>query len=490
MRDINFRGAVMMALAAITISPLLTHASNDPNRIDGFLGTEWYGIYMLGEKIGYASTTLEKTNYPVDGWRMSTDMTMIVNVMGMIDTMTTSDIRIFKSPGGELYSSRALVSGKTGNVNIDGSKEADEYIIKTDIGGQITTRSFAYPLDYLDSLVYLKAIASSGDLSIGDSMTISTFEPTPPLTGKIHQSLKIISKDVYVFNGVPVDVYTAEWTLMEMGVQGRTIIDMTGRELEVTLGGGLLMKLETESMAKSLDVAFDLLANNLIRPQNAIDDPQRLESLKLLISGIGEEDILRFKGQTVTKDEMGSLRVDIKRQSEPEKIVGLPVRSSRLKPFLEAGPYIQSDDEEIVDLARDIVGGETNSLKAAQLINGWVFENIEKQFTPALSNALQTLHSRQGDCGEHAALAVALMRAAGIPSRPVTGLVYFPPGDGFGYHAWVEAFVGDWVMMDPSWGEDFVNPTHIALGRGDLMEQVRIIYRVLGKMDIEVLEAR
>ncbi len=160
------------------------------------------------------------------------------------------------------------------------------------------------------------------------------------------------------------------------------------------------------------------------------------------------------------------------------------------KPFLEAGPYIQSDSDEIINLSREIVGGEKNSWEAARKINAWVYENIDRRFTPDLSNALQTLHSRQGDCGEYTALTVALMRAAGIPTRPVTGMVYYPPGDGFGYHAWIEAFVGDWIMMDSSWGEDIVNPTHIALARGDLLEQIRIINRVLGKIDIEVLEAR
>ncbi len=265
---------------------------------------------------------------------------------------------------------------------------------------------------------------------------------------------------------------------------------MAGHELEVTLGGGMLMKLETESMAKTLDSSFDFLAHNLVRPSKPIPDPEKLQYLKLRINGINEDDFLRFDGQSVSIDTASALILELKRQTEPEKIVGIPVESVRLKPYIEPGPYIQSDAAEIDSLAREIIGAETNSLAAARLINRWVYENIEKAFTPDLSNALQTLHSKQGDCGEHAALAVALMRAAGIPARPVTGLVYWPPGEGFGYHAWVEAFVGDWIMLDPSWGEDIINPSHIALARGDLLEQVRAIYNVLGKIDIEVLEAR
>jgi len=50
------------------------------------------------------------------------------------------------------------------------------------------------------------------------------------------------------------------------------------------------------------------------------------------------------------------------------------------------------------------------------------------------------------NCCDHAALAVALMRAAGIPARPVLG------GPGGNDHAWVEVYDinGNWVPVDPT----------------------------------------
>lgn len=487
---IDFKKTFVFAVIIFLSAPILLFASENPNRFDNLLGTDWYGVYLQGGKIGYASVALQKVNQPVDGWRLSMQMTMIVNTMGTTDTMITNDIRVFESPGGELYSSSHQIFRATGDIIINGSKEADEFIIHTSIGGIPLNRPFPYPVDYLDSLLFLRQYVSSGKASVGDSLTVSSFEPTPPLMSKLHQAVKIASKEIYIFNGVPTDVYTAEWTLLEMGVEGRTVIDMTGKELEITLGGGILMKLETESLAKTLDASVDILLDNLIHPKKKINDPRSLSSVKLLISGIGEEDILRTGNQTVTKRDSEIFEVEIIKSELPVNSLELPIESSRLKPFLEAGPYIQSDSDEIINLSREIVGGEKNSWEAARKINAWVYENIDRRFTPDLSNALQTLHSRQGDCGEYTALTVALMRAAGIPTRPVTGMVYYPPGDGFGYHAWIEAFVGDWIMMDSSWGEDIVNPTHIALARGDLLEQIRIINRVLGKIDIEVLEAR
>jgi hypothetical protein len=100
------------------------------------------------------------------------------------------------------------------------------------------------------------------------------------------------------------------------------------------------------------------------------------------------------------------------------------------------------------------------------------------------------LNSKKGDCGEHTALAVALLRASGIPARPIVGLIYYPPGGGFGYHAWTEVYIGKWLQMDPTWNEELANPTHIALARGDMIAQVSVLHRVLGNIAISVLDMR
>jgi transglutaminase-like putative cysteine protease len=47
-------------------------------------------------------------------------------------------------------------------------------------------------------------------------------------------------------------------------------------------------------------------------------------------------------------------------------------------------------------------------------------------------------------------LAVAMLRAAGIPAMSVDGWGY--TGNIAGGHGWVEAFVdGRWIIMDPTW---------------------------------------
>jgi hypothetical protein len=445
---------------------------------------------MQGSKAGYGELSFEKVDTPVPGWRTRESITMILNVMGQTDTMKIIDTRFFTSPGGELHSNEMKFKSVTGEMIVEGAKEADEYIVTISLGGQETKKVFDYPADYLDNIKAPNLKIAAGEVSVGDSINSSYFEATPPLTGTVHTNMKIESVDKYNFAGVPTDVYTVSFTIPEMKFTGTSVFDKTGRELELVLGGGMTLKLEGEKQAKTIDSQFDILADNLIKPQTKIENPKGLSYLKLQITGIGENDIINSDLQKISVQAENNLTAQIRKGNIPKTIIELPFKSEELAEYLAHTVYIQSDAEQIKSLAAEIIGDEKNSWEAAKKINQWVFDNIEKQFTPDFSNALQTLQTKQGDCGEHSALTVALLRAAGIPARPVAGLVYWPPGEGFGYHAWVEAFVGEWVMMDPAWGEDIVNPAHIALTTGDLVDQAGVLYRSMGKMTIEVVEAR
>lgn len=156
--------------------------------------------------------------------------------------------------------------------------------------------------------------------------------------------------------------------------------------------------------------------------------------------------------------------------------------------YLISEPLIQSETEEIKALADSIKGKNHTDFQTAKAINRWVFENINKQFCPDISNAVQTLKLKRGDCGEHSALTVALLRAAGIPAQIAVGIAYVPSLNGFGYHAWVEVYVGEWIQMDPTWGEDIADAMHIMLARGSLDEQITGINGSMNNLQVEILE--
>jgi transglutaminase-like putative cysteine protease len=148
---------------------------------------------------------------------------------------------------------------------------------------------------------------------------------------------------------------------------------------------------------------------------------------------------------------------------------------------------IQSEDKEIITLAKKTVEGLKDPFMAAKMILGWVFENLEKKPVVSVPDAKEILKNREGDCNEHATILTALLRAAGIPGRVVVGLVY---QDGrFYYHAWNEAYINKWISMDATLKQMPVDATHIKLIDGGIEKQIQIV-RMIGTLGFSILDYR
>jgi transglutaminase-like putative cysteine protease len=77
-----------------------------------------------------------------------------------------------------------------------------------------------------------------------------------------------------------------------------------------------------------------------------------------------------------------------------------------------------------------------------------------------------------------------LLRASGIPARLSVGLVY--SRNKFFYHAWTEAYVGEWISMDATLNQLPADVSHIRLISGNLDKQIEIM-GLIGKLKLEVL---
>jgi len=123
-----------------------------------------------------------------------------------------------------------------------------------------------------------------------------------------------------------------------------------------------------------------------------------------------------------------------------------------------------SSHPEIVALAQDIVGDETNAYEIAKLIFLWMDENIEyDEEAGELKTVSETLAAGKGDCDDQATLYIALARAAGLPAWMQMGML--DTGNGWENHAWVQLHipgVGN-VTIDPSNDQFLINsPNRLA----------------------------
>jgi hypothetical protein len=155
------------------------------------------------------------------------------------------------------------------------------------------------------------------------------------------------------------------------------------------------------------------------------------------------------------------------------------------KAFLDPTVTMQSDHPEIVRLARRLKGTMVSDCDIVARCTEYVHDTIEKRGVATFSSALETLKAGFGDCGEHAVLLAALLRAAGIPARVVLGLVHVPQKGGYLYHAWVMALAGsDWVFADPAMGGFPAADGLVPLLIDDSGENSVLLGKLLGRVEI------
>jgi transglutaminase-like putative cysteine protease len=96
----------------------------------------------------------------------------------------------------------------------------------------------------------------------------------------------------------------------------------------------------------------------------------------------------------------------------------------------------------------------------AREVERFVYTYIEnKQLGVPFLPADDIAASRTGDCTEHAMLAIAILRAIGIPARAVVGMIFSDEFMGeknvFVYHMWAEAYAGGaWELIDATRPDD------------------------------------
>ncbi|SEW02185.1 transglutaminase-like domain-containing protein [Luteibacter sp. 329MFSha] len=133
-------------------------------------------------------------------------------------------------------------------------------------------------------------------------------------------------------------------------------------------------------------------------------------------------------------------------------------------------PWVQSDAEPVIALAKLAAGDATSDLQRMRRMRTFLSEYITaKGLDVGYASALETATTRRGDCTEHAVLLTAMARALGIPARVVTGIVYAERMGGanrvFIPHAWAQAWIDNrWISFDSA--QRRFDSTHIAMGTG------------------------
>ncbi|MDR1117481.1 MAG: S-layer homology domain-containing protein [Oscillospiraceae bacterium] len=142
--------------------------------------------------------------------------------------------------------------------------------------------------------------------------------------------------------------------------------------------------------------------------------------------------------------------------------------SAALGYYLKSTASIQSDSLEIYRLAAEITKGKTGDYSKARAVHDWVAGNISYNYDEldtgvrSTQTSLGVLHNKYASCEGYSNLNAALLRAAGIPAKVVSGygLGIYAEDDWTSdtltgsriNHIWNEAFIdGRWAIIDATW---------------------------------------
>jgi len=457
--------------------------------VEPFLRTEWGGVYLLGKKIGWTKTVFSKAP---DGraYTLSTTLLARLSMLGVEQVMRIEETRTYGGPKWRLK--RIDFTHAVGNRMSRASGRVTEQGLEFTrvTAGQKHTRRLPLPAESLTDAVRAQLMVVDPTTPLGTTTALRQFDPM--LAKEYHCTATLVERETRRLEGVDTTVLTVRTHIREMNITSVSRLTSDGRTLETTVGLMFTVRREPEAVAKQMGVAVDPLAAAAIRLKRELPDVTRLSELVLLVRGL-DEARFRIRSDRQVFDETdspGEYRLTLKRGRWPTKaVVPGPDDAHRFKATLAATPFIQSDHPDIVALAKRIVGEETDARRRVNRLADWVFENLKKDYSAALSSALDVLQTRSGDCSEHTILFVALCRAAGIPAEEVAGVVYGRGFGGFLYHAWARVYVGEWVEVDPTFNETTVNASHIVFVVGPLESQVAVV-NLIGGVKLRYVSSR
>ena len=439
----------------------------------------WMNIIQKGRKIGFSHTIVSRKDA---GYHIQERLFMRLNLMGLVQDvnlqtqgdlnadLSMSSFRFNMNSGRFSFKASGTVSGRTLSIQFENEGDNRRH--------DIQLREQPYLSAGLFDAVIAQGL-TPGDVRTFSIFDLATLSQTPLV-------IRVAGKERIVNMGTEKDA--TKVSVSFKGVKQSAWISENGEVLreEGFLGIRLEKAGKHEAVGGMPVVAGQDLAQVVSVASNVeIKDPSNLQKIRIRLGGILVDD-LKIEGGRQSLD--GNI-LTITRETIPAGLPEFPgggAEDPSVGAFLEPSPFVQSDHESIKNLTSQIVSETEHPVEKVKKLVDWVYANIEKRPVVSLPDAVSTLKNRAGDCNEHAVLLAALSRAASIPAKIETGLVYLKGR--FYYHAWNLVYVGTWVTVDALFGQIPADVTHIRFTSGNQQEQLDLI-GLIGKVRLEVIES-
>ena len=439
---------------------------------------EYFAVFMEGKKVGYAiqtrvvddgkvttseeaSITISRAEVPVTikmtetsietidgkplGFKVAQDMSiMTMNVAGTVDEQGTVNVTT-KSMGAAQKSTLEWPNGAVMAEGLrlltlsKGLKEGTTYTANIFIPGVLQ--------------------ALEAQISIGSKQNVD-------LLGRVVSLTEVTTKLNIPGAG---EIITKTYVDENLRTQ-KNVMPVAGLHVEMVACA--------KEFALGENDVLELVDKMFVRSPEPLDNLASVKSITYDLIPTGDASNLTIPSNDNQKAQQlsnGKVVVTIEPVAAPAG-VNFPYAGNDQKILEATKPtrYLQSDHKEIIKLAGLAVGRTKDAAEAIKKIEAFVGNYIKNtSLSVGYATAAEVAASKQGDCSEFAVLTAAMCRAVGIPAQVVVGVAYvddFAGHQGFGGHAWNQAYVGGkWVGLDAAFkstGRGGYDAGHIALAAG------------------------
>lgn len=486
----------MAALLGIAL-----HAAGSPRAGWEVVEEHWYVLELGGDSAGYSSTVIESDG---ERFRTTSESRMRFRRADAVAAIESTSHFIESADADPIeLSFDHRMSKQAVNSVWRFTPEGVEVVMRQ--GRRETTRQEPSPAGVWLTPRAVQRYFNDRREAGAETITYRTLNGENGLT-PVSVTMERVGEDEYELGGrsIPVTVWNTSSDVIPIPMREMYSSDghLVAQELEVAGLGTIVTRVagKAEALAAGRGRPPELLVQTFV----PIDPPlagraNGLETMRLrLIAKNGELPALPSVGAQRVEpcDDGGSAMLTIDIDD------GLPAEADEVDApeFRESTAMVTADDALVAKLAaRATRRAADDDWKKAELLRRAVHKHItRKGLETAFATAAETARTRTGDCSEHAVLLCAMMRAADIPSRVATGLVYVDEFAGargiFAWHMWTQAMIdGKWYDFDATLSRRY-HAGHVLVATASLADtgsdrEMSSLLLLMGNLEIEVIDA-
>jgi hypothetical protein len=464
---------------------------------------DWFIIELQGVPCGYMHSTQNRV-----GDEMRTRMLMDIGIArGDTKVKITADQSYRESMDGKPLGFVQKMSMGQMPVTQTGTVMGDKLKLVTTQEGSSNEK--IYPFDPEVKFAWGQLLEQrKRGIKPGTKFSIKSYDPSVSADTALKVNFEVFDKEPVDVRGKKRELFKVVSTmvLQQMEIKTNSWVDAEATPAVIDMNLGIMkvrVVASTKDEAMKLNGASpEMFFSTMVKADEKVPKDARGVVLRLSVPKGGDKlpTLPNTSMQTFERKSDYEGLLTIKRLNWKKIRAITESDGQKMAPFLQASTIVDINDKKIKLLARKAVKGATTPAEKADALRKFVTDYInDKGLDVGFATASEVARNRSGDCSEHGVLLAALARAAGLPSRGVSGIVQVPwdtlpieAKSAFGYHMWTQVYIGDqWVDIDGALRQTDCDPTHIALtlmplNDEGLIDSVSSLLPLMGRLEIKV----